>query len=98
MRDGFNYFRPFPQVAIQNVIYSKTKPATPVLALGAGYIPSFEDNVTINYAFYDMHALSQNVRGIQVPNSGHWIPEERLDFVIKLLDNFFGGSTANAIK
>jgi hypothetical protein len=44
-----------------------------------------------------MHALAQTVRGGQVPNSGHWIPEERPDFVIKLLDNFFGGSTANAI-
>jgi pimeloyl-ACP methyl ester carboxylesterase len=45
-----------------------------------------------------MHALAQNVRGIQVPNSGHWIPEERPEFVIKRLDNFFGDSTANAIK
>jgi pimeloyl-ACP methyl ester carboxylesterase len=45
-----------------------------------------------------MQALAQNVRGIQVPNSGHWIPEERPDFVIKLLDNFFGGSTTNTIK
>jgi hypothetical protein len=45
-----------------------------------------------------MHALAQNVRGIQVLNSGHWILEERPDFVKKLLDNFFGGSTGNAIK
>ena len=35
-----------------------------------------------------MQALAQNVRRIQVPNSGHWIPEERPDFVIKMLDNF----------
>jgi pimeloyl-ACP methyl ester carboxylesterase len=33
--------------------------------------------------------LAQNVTGIQVPNSGHWVPEERPDFVIKMLDNFF---------
>jgi pimeloyl-ACP methyl ester carboxylesterase len=45
-----------------------------------------------------MYALAQNVSGIQVPKSGHWILEERPDFVIKMLDNFFGGSTANAIK
>ena len=72
----------------------------PVLAVGAGYIPACGSNVTtINYAFYGMHALAQNVLGIQVPNSGHWIPEERPDFVIKLLGNFFAGiSTANAIS
>jgi pimeloyl-ACP methyl ester carboxylesterase len=97
--DRFNYFRAFPQDAIQNVNYSKTKLlTTPVLAIGEGYIPAFGGNVTINCAFYGMDALAQNVRGIQVPNSSHWIPEECPDLVIKLLDNFFGGSTANAIK
>ena len=98
MRDGFNYFRAFPQDALQNVNYSKTKSTMPVLAIGAGYIPAFGGNVTINYALYGMQALAQNVRGIQVPNSGHWIPEERPDFVIKLLDNFFGGNTTNTSK
>jgi hypothetical protein len=97
--DGFNYFRGFSQDAIQNLNYSKTNLlTTPVLAVGEGYIPAFGGDVTINYAFYGLHALAQNVRGIQVPNSVHRIPEECLDFVIKLLDNFFGGSTANAIK
>jgi pimeloyl-ACP methyl ester carboxylesterase len=97
MRDGFNYFRAFPQDAIQNENYSKAKLKMPVLALGAGFIPGFGGNVTINYALYGMQALSQNVNGIQVPNSGHWIPEERPDIVIKLLDSFFG-STSNTIK
>ena len=98
MRDGFNYFRAFPQDAIQNENYSKTKLTMPVLAVGAGYIPAFGGNVTINYALYGMNALAQNVTGIQVPNSGHWIPEERPDFVIKMLDNFFAGSTTNTVK
>jgi pimeloyl-ACP methyl ester carboxylesterase len=99
MRDGFNYFRAFPQDAIQNENYSKIKLTMPVLALGAGFIPGFGGNVTINYALYGMQALSQNVTGIQVPNSGHWIPEERPDFVIKLLDTFFGGyTTTNTFK
>ena len=34
---------------------------------------------------YGMKILAQNVQGIKVPNSGHWIPEERPDFVIKIL-------------
>ena len=42
-----------------------------------------------------MQALAQNVHGIRVPDSGHWIPEERPDFVIKMLDNFFDGNTTN---
>jgi pimeloyl-ACP methyl ester carboxylesterase len=37
-----------------------------------------------------MQRLAQNVTGVQVPNSGHCIPEERPDFLIKMLDNFFG--------
>src|SRR5712691_1188272 len=81
---------------------SKTKLTLPVLALGGGFIPGFVGNVTINYAQREafalgMHALAQNVRGIQVPNSRHWIPEERPDFVIKLLTNFFGGNITNTI-
>ena len=40
-----------------------------------------------------MLQMAQNVQGMQVPNSGHWIPEERPDIIIKLLNNFFGGNT-----
>jgi pimeloyl-ACP methyl ester carboxylesterase len=46
-----------------------------------------------------MQKLAQNVTGVKVPLSGHWIPEERPDFVIKQLVNFFGdGNTTNASK
>jgi len=65
----------------------------PVLALGAGFIPGFGGNVTINYALYGMQALSQNVTGIKVPLSGHWIPEEQPDFVVDQLFKFFGNIT-----
>ena len=40
MRAGFEYYRAFPQDAIQNQNYSKTKLTMPVLALGGGYIPT----------------------------------------------------------
>ncbi|HET7283888.1 MAG TPA: hypothetical protein VFI70_04315 [Nitrososphaeraceae archaeon] len=39
-----------------------------------------------------------SIHYIKVHNSGHWIPEERPDFVIKLLGNFFGGSTTKTLK
>src|SRR3954470_14860940 len=47
MRAGFEYYRAFPQDAIQNMNYSKTKLTMPVLALGGGYIPTFGGNITM---------------------------------------------------
>jgi pimeloyl-ACP methyl ester carboxylesterase len=97
MRAGFEYYRAFPQDAIENENYSKTELTMPVLAVGGEYYPVFGGNVT-NSALYAMKALAQNARGIQVPNSGHWSPEERPDFVIKMLDNFFGGNSTKTSK
>ena len=88
MRAGFEYYRAVPQDAIQNQNYSKTKLTMPVLALGGGYIPVFGGNITMPIV-YGMKILAQNIQGVTVPNSGHFIPEERPDFVIKMLDNFF---------
>jgi pimeloyl-ACP methyl ester carboxylesterase len=34
--------------------------------------------------------IAQNVQGVTVSLSGHWIPEEQPQFVIKQLVNFFG--------
>jgi pimeloyl-ACP methyl ester carboxylesterase len=42
-----------------------------------------------------MKILAQNVTGITVPNSGHFIPEEQPDFVVKSLNNFFSGNTTS---
>jgi pimeloyl-ACP methyl ester carboxylesterase len=98
MRAGFEYYRAFPQDAIQNQNYSKTKLTMPVLAVGAGYIPALGGNVTTPTIVYGMQTLAQNARGILVPNSGHWIPEEQPDFVIKLFNNFFGGNSTTTSK
>ena len=93
MHAGFEYYRAFPQDAIQNINYSKTKLTMPVLALGAGYIPTFGGNITMPSIVYGMQKLAQNATGITVPNSGQWIPEEQPNFVIKILDNFFAGNS-----
>jgi pimeloyl-ACP methyl ester carboxylesterase len=90
MRAGFEYYRAFPQDAMQNMNYSMAKLTTPVLTLGAGYIPTFGGNITMPTVIYGMKILAQNVQGITVPNSGHYIPEEQPDFVINALYNFFG--------
>ena len=94
MRAGFEHYRAFPQDAIQNQNYSKTKLTMPVLALAGGYIPTFGGNTTMpSLVEYGMKLLAQNVTGITVPNSGHFIPEEQPDVVVKLLNNFFSGNS-----
>jgi pimeloyl-ACP methyl ester carboxylesterase len=41
-----------------------------------------------------MKILAQNVQGITVPNSGHFIPEEHPVFVVKSLSNFFSDNSS----
>ena len=89
MHAGFEYYRAFPQDAIQNQNYSKTNLTMPVLALGAGYIPTLGGNITMPTVIYGMEKLAQNVTGITVPNSGHFIPEEQPKFVVEQLAKFF---------
>jgi pimeloyl-ACP methyl ester carboxylesterase len=98
MRAGFEYYRAIPQDEIQNQNYSKAKLPMPVLAVGGGYIPVFGGNITMPIAEYGMKILAQNVTGITVPNSGHWIPEEQPDVVVKLLNNFFSGNSTTSSK
>jgi pimeloyl-ACP methyl ester carboxylesterase len=98
MRAGFEHYRAFLQDAIQNQNYSKTKLTMPVLALGGGYIPTFGGNITMPTVIYGMKILAQNVTGITVPNSGHYIPEEQPDVVVKLLNNFFSGNSTTSSK
>jgi pimeloyl-ACP methyl ester carboxylesterase len=93
MRAGFEYYRAIPQNAIQNENYSKTNLTMPVLALAGGYIPTFGGNTSMPSLVEDgMKMLAQNVTGITVPNSGHWIAEEQPVFLAKLLNTFFSGN------
>jgi pimeloyl-ACP methyl ester carboxylesterase len=89
MRGGFEYYRAFPQNAIQNMNYSKTNLTMPVLALGGGYIPTFGGNITMPTIIYGMKILAQNVTGVTVPNSGHFIPDEQPKFLVEQLTKFF---------
>jgi pimeloyl-ACP methyl ester carboxylesterase len=54
----------------------------PVLALGGQY---GTDNVTLT----SIKSLAKNASGDIVPLSGHWIADERPDFLIKELAKFF---------
>ena len=61
----------------------------PVLVLGGDIYPALGGHLSGNFALESTQALSTNVKGITVPLSGHWIPEEQPQFVIKQLVNFF---------
>jgi pimeloyl-ACP methyl ester carboxylesterase len=98
MRAGFEYYRAFPEDAMQNQNYSQTKLPMPILALGASYIPVLGGNITMPTIVYGMQQLAENVTGIRVPNSGHFIAEEQPQFVINQLSNFFGRNTTNSIR
>jgi pimeloyl-ACP methyl ester carboxylesterase len=98
MRAGFEYYRAFQENVMQNQNYSQTMLPMPVLALGAAYIPVLGGNITMPTIVYGMQQLAENVQGIRVPNSGHFIAEEQPQFVINQLSNFFGRNTTNSIR
>ncbi len=91
MRAGFEYYRAFPVDAEQNIESAMNKITTPVLVLGADFYAALGDPG--NIALSTTQPLAADVRGVIVPLSGHWIPEEQPEFVIDQLFNFFGNST-----
>jgi pimeloyl-ACP methyl ester carboxylesterase len=96
MRAGFEYYRAFPEDAMQNQNYSKTNLTMPVLALGASYIPVLGGNITMPTVISGMQQLAENVQGIKVPNSGHFIAEEQPQFVINQFSKFFSGNSTSS--
>ena len=79
------------ELPLSPLIEGKTKLTMPVLALGG-------DHRFGNLIINSMRTVANDVRGGVVPNSSHWIPEEWPDFLIKMLENFFGGNTTNTSK
>jgi len=82
MRAGFEYYRAIFDDIDHNKENAKTKLKMPVLALGGergfGQVP-----------LRSMKALAENVRGGVVERCGHWIAEERPDYLIDQLLTFF---------
>lgn len=89
-RSAFEYFRAFSVDAEQNKEAAKTPLTLPVLALGGDIYPGLGGDIPGNFAASSLKSLATNVTGVTVPLSGHWVPEERPDFVIDQLSKFFG--------
>ena len=62
----------------------------PVLVLGGDIYPALGGDFPGNFALSSTQALASNVTGVTVPLSGHWISEERPQFVMERLAQFFG--------
>jgi len=90
LKGAFNHFRYSPMDTLQNKESATNKITIPVLVLGGDIYPALGGDLPGNYALESTQALATNVKGITVPLSGHWIPEEQPVFVIKQLVNFFG--------
>jgi pimeloyl-ACP methyl ester carboxylesterase len=82
MRAGFEYYRAVFEDAKQNKEYGKEKLEIPILTIGgeAGL-----GNITTT----SFQKVANNVTGTTLPNTGHFIPEERPNFLTKQILDFF---------
>jgi pimeloyl-ACP methyl ester carboxylesterase len=81
---GAELYRAFPTDIKDNGESSKQKLTMPVMAFGADH--GMKDNTLQSF-----QAVAEHVRGGVVPDCGHFVPEERPEFVIEQLLSFFGG-------
>ncbi|MEJ7643511.1 MAG: alpha/beta hydrolase [Chryseolinea sp.] len=83
IKAGAELYREFPADIEDNEESSKYKLTIPVLAFGA-------ENVMKDNTLQSFRAVADNVRGGVVPDCGHYVPEERPEFVVEQLLTFFG--------
>lgn len=82
LRAGFEYYREVFEDAKQNKEYGKTKLDIPILTIGG--------EVDIgNFTTTSFQKIANNVTGLTLQNTGHFISEERPNFLIKQILEFF---------
>jgi pimeloyl-ACP methyl ester carboxylesterase len=84
MRAGFAYFEAFPQDAVDFEAFSKTKLAIPMLVLTG-------EKASGEFLIEQGRMVADDVRGVVIRGSGHWLMEEAPDQVIPLLVEFIAG-------
>jgi pimeloyl-ACP methyl ester carboxylesterase len=82
LRAGFEYYRAIFEDAQQNKEYAKQKLDMPILIIGG-------EAALGNLTTASFQKVANNVTGITLPNTGHFIPEERSNFVTKQILEFF---------
>ncbi|MEF8906434.1 MAG: alpha/beta fold hydrolase [Haloarculaceae archaeon] len=81
LRGGFEYYRAYDEDAEHNKEHTEEDLEMPVLALGGE--ASFR-----SMPVEDMEAVATDVDGEVVERAGHWIPEERPDYLVERLRGF----------
>ncbi len=85
MRAGFSYYRALPQDAATNrEIIVRMKLEMPVLAIGGA-----KSRGRGTEPEESLKRVATNVRGVVVPECGHFIPEEQPEILARLLLDFF---------
>jgi pimeloyl-ACP methyl ester carboxylesterase len=82
LRAGFEYYRAVFEDAEQNKEYAKEKLMIPILAIGG-------ETAMGNFTMASFQNVASNVTGITLPSTGHFIPEERPNIVVKQILDFF---------
>ena len=82
MRAGFEYYRAVFEDSEQNKEYANKKLEIPILTIGG------EAGIG-NFTATSFQKVANNVTGITLPNTGHFIPEERPNFLTKQILEFF---------
>ena len=94
LRAGLGYYQDYFASAAQNERHAQTKLEMPVLAMGGEACLGTLTKQCLELAAVD-------VRGGVIPQCGHWIGEERPDFIVEQLAAFFdeaadGAATSSA--
>jgi pimeloyl-ACP methyl ester carboxylesterase/heme-degrading monooxygenase HmoA len=82
MRAGFSYYRAFPADAQYNRKKFPGKLKMPILAIGG-------DRSLGDLQYQGMQNVAENIRGVVIPDCGHFIPEEQPAVLAQHLLNFF---------
>lgn len=90
MRAGFGFYRAMMQDAADNkASIAQGKLKMPVLAMG-GAVSYPHGRGRGPECGESLKRVAENVRALVVPDSGHFVPEEQPEFVLRELLDFFG--------
>jgi pimeloyl-ACP methyl ester carboxylesterase len=82
LRAGLGYYQDFFTSAAQNEEHAKKKLTIPVIAWGG-------EACLAGFTLQCLELAAENVTGGVIERSGHWVAEERGDFMIEQITTFF---------
>jgi pimeloyl-ACP methyl ester carboxylesterase len=97
LRAGFSYYRNIPRNAAENraLLASGFRLPMPVLALGGGRAEAFGRGQEPELS---LREIADNVEGVVLADSGHFVPEEQPDALAQHLLRFFAQSQQPGVK